>query len=383
MDALSPAPAPAKHTGSTRNAIHVYGAEWCGFTRKQNKEIEDALKNDPDKKNKHIYIDCAKDKTNETCTGLQAFPLTIVHEVGTSYSTNQLTSLVQPGYRPGKMVVDELRKGGIGQYFNKPQQQAPVPPAPAPPAPAPPSAVKVSGSNAIHVYGAEWCGFTRKQNTEIKEALSKEPNGGNALVYIDCAGDGKDNEICKSLPGYPLTVVHERGKTYSPEDLMKISNPGYRPGNVVVEEWKASLKESPPENNVQFEIDSNDGKDKKHIHVYGANWCGFTRSQISELKDTLKHENRGVESLHVHECTDENLDPVHKKICSSLQGYPLTFVDDGPVPKNQPDELLKKHRLGKRPSNEVVLEWKKASGDNSPVKAPAKPQGGCTSCQGK
>ena len=64
--ASEPAPAPAKHTDSTRNAIHVYGAEWCGFTRKQNKEIEDALGNDPDKKNKHIYIDCAKDKTNET-----------------------------------------------------------------------------------------------------------------------------------------------------------------------------------------------------------------------------------------------------------------------------------------------------------------------------
>ena len=202
-------------------------------------------------------------------------------------------------------------------------------------------------------------------------------------MYIDCAGEGKDNEICKSLPGYPLTVVHEKGTTYSPEDLMKISNPGYRPGNVVVEEWKASLKEGAAQNNVQFEIDSNDSKDKKHIHVYGANWCGFTRSQISELKDTLKHENRGVESLHVHECTDENLDPVHKKICSSLQGYPLTFVDDDSVPKNKPEELLKKHRLGKRPSNEVVLEWKKASGDNTPVKAPAKPQGGCTSCQGK
>ena len=487
--ASAPAPAPAPAPASAPvgdKAIHVYGAEWCGFTRKQNEEIKEALKDDPNAAQKHVYIDCASDKTNSVCKGLQGFPLTVIHERGKQYTLEELMKTTQPGYRPGKQVVGELHgegppkperftelevvqhmpgdgktfpeKGdvltmhyvgllaanrnkfdssvdrgkpfeftiGAGQVIAGWDQgimkmslgekaalkipaslgygqrgTGPIPPdsdlvflvelldikkknAPAAAAaPAPDKNTDGVGSPAIHVYGAEWCGFTKKQNNEIREALAKEPQGGNAHVYIDCAGSGKNNPVCNGMPGFPLTVVHERGKKYTLQELMKIKQPGYRPGATVVAEWKEACGKAPPKNNVQFEINSSSEKKDKAIHVYGANWCGFTRSQISELKDTLKHETGGLESLHVHECTDTNLGAQHKKICGGLQGYPFTLVAGNDGPKEPVAELLKKHRMGKRPAAEVVGEWKKACGDNTPVKAPAPQQtGGCKSCGG-
>ena len=185
------------------------------------------------------------------------------------------------------------------------------------------------------------------------------------------------------MPGFPLTVVHERGKKYTLQELMKIKQPGYRPGATVVNEWKEACGKAAPKNNVQFEINSSNEKSKKAIHVYGANWCGFTRTQVSELKETLKHETGGLESLQFHECTDQNLATEHKKICGGLQGYPLTLVNDKAGPKAPVAELLKTNRMGKRPAAEVVGEWKRACGDNTPVRAPAPTQnGGCKSCGG-
>jgi actin-related protein len=369
-------------------AIHVYGADWCGFTRKQNTEIKEALKNDPHAKDKHIIINCPDQPNNKVCKDLKAFPLTVIHTIGEEYSLAEVEQQHKPGYRSGTSVVAELEKALAGQRAPAPVAPAPAPVAsvPAPVAPAPaPAPVQRVGGQAIHVYGAEWCGFTKRQNKEIKEALEKDPQGGNALVYIDCAGEGKSNPVCVGMPGFPLTVVHERGKKYTLQELMKIKPPGYRAGAVVVNEWKEACGKAPTKNNVQFEINSSAELKTKAIHVYGANWCGFTRSQISELKETLKHETGGLESLHVHECAGGDLSPDVKQICGGLQGYPLTIVSDKDGPKEVVAEVLKKHRLGKRPAVDVVSEWKRANGDRTPVKAPApsQQQGGCKSCGGK
>ena len=362
-------------------AIHVYGADWCGFTRKQNTEIKEALKNDPHAKDKHVIINCPDQPNNNVCKDLKAFPLTVIHTIGEEYSLEEIEQQHKPGYRSGTSVVAELEKGLAGQGAPAPVAPAPVAPVQRAPAPVP----EKVGGQAIHVYGAEWCGFTKRQNKEIKEALEKEPQGGNALVYIDCAGEGKSNPVCNGMPGFPLTVVHERGKKYTLQELMKIKQPGYRAGAVVVNEWKEACGKAPTKNNVQFEINSSAENKDKAIHVYGANWCGFTRSQISELKETLKHETGGLESLHVHECAGGDLSPDAKKICGGLQGYPLTIVSDKDGPKEVVAEVLKKHKLGKRPAVDVVGEWKRANGDSTPVKAPApsQQQGGCKSCGGK
>ena len=101
-------PSAQQSQGGGQKAIHVYGAEWCGFTRRQNKEIEEALANDPNSSDKHVYFNCAEDKSTEVCQKLQAFPLTVVHEVGKAYTLEELTAIKQPGYRPGPAVVAEL-----------------------------------------------------------------------------------------------------------------------------------------------------------------------------------------------------------------------------------------------------------------------------------
>ena len=45
----------------------VYGTEWCGYTTKQRKHLDD--KYGP---NSHDFMDCDK----ETCPGIDAFPVT-------------------------------------------------------------------------------------------------------------------------------------------------------------------------------------------------------------------------------------------------------------------------------------------------------------------
>jgi len=47
----------------------VLGTEWCGYTTKQRKHLDDKYG-----KGSHTYIDCDKDKGK--CEGLSAFPVT-------------------------------------------------------------------------------------------------------------------------------------------------------------------------------------------------------------------------------------------------------------------------------------------------------------------
>ena len=135
--------AVARRASKPTRAIHVYGADWCGFTRRQNNEIKEALKNDPYASEKHIIIDCPSDPTNSVCKDLKAFPLTVIHTIGENYSLKEVTQQHQPGYRPGASVVAELEKA-IDSYNSKNKSpehvSAPAPaPSPAPaPAPAPP-----------------------------------------------------------------------------------------------------------------------------------------------------------------------------------------------------------------------------------------------------
>ena len=116
--------------------------------------------------------------------------------------------------------------------------------APRQQAPRPQNAVQRTvggaGKPAIHVYGAEWCGFTRKQNGEIQEALAGTSNAADKHVYFDCAGADKQMPICKEMRAFPLTVVHEKGKEFTLEELTKIKQAGYRPGNVVLGELNAA-----------------------------------------------------------------------------------------------------------------------------------------------
>lgn len=47
----------------------VLGTDWCGYTTKQRKHLDDKYG-----KGSHTYIDCDKDK--DKCNGISAFPVT-------------------------------------------------------------------------------------------------------------------------------------------------------------------------------------------------------------------------------------------------------------------------------------------------------------------
>ena len=215
------------HPPLSDKAIHVYGAEWCGFTRRQNEEIKAALEGDPNADQKLVYFDCAAGAKAKGCEGLPGFPLTVVHKRGEEYTLEELTKVKQPGYRSGESVVKELHEGTTAEPEHLPQ-------APAPPKKAKKIANK-GAKLAIHVYGAEWCGFTRRQNKEIEEALAGDPDAKEKHVYFDCAG-GATAKGCEGLDAFPLTVIHEVGQEYTLEDLTFTTKPGYRPGVKVLEE---------------------------------------------------------------------------------------------------------------------------------------------------
>ena len=54
----------------------------------------------------------------------------------------------------------------------------------------------------ICLFGADWCGYTRKQ----KEALKPELDQDHA-TYVDC--DKSDHPVCGQVRGYPHTLVYE------------------------------------------------------------------------------------------------------------------------------------------------------------------------------
>ena len=54
----------------------------------------------------------------------------------------------------------------------------------------------------ICLFGADWCGYTRKQ----KEALQDQLDQDHA-TYVDC--EKSDHAVCQQVRGYPHTIVHE------------------------------------------------------------------------------------------------------------------------------------------------------------------------------
>ena len=94
------------------------------------------------------------------------------------------------------------------------------------------------------------------------------------------------------------------------------------------------------------------------IFVYGCDWCGFTRSQISELRAALAEEPNGAAALHVVEC-----DKVDSAVCQALPGYPFTVVHASSGATPSPRQLLRRTAPGKRDAQEVVREWRCAARD--------------------
>ena len=54
----------------------------------------------------------------------------------------------------------------------------------------------------ICLFGADWCGYTRKQKEALQDELDKD-----YATYVDC--EKSDHAVCKQVRGYPHTIVHE------------------------------------------------------------------------------------------------------------------------------------------------------------------------------
>ena len=81
-----------QHTHDAGTGLVVYGADWCGWTQKQKKEL--AQHNVP-----HKYVNCADDKDKEQCAGISGFP------------TLKIGGQHHPGFKDAHVI-----KGLMGQH---------------------------------------------------------------------------------------------------------------------------------------------------------------------------------------------------------------------------------------------------------------------------
>ncbi len=80
-------------------------------------------------------------------------------------------------------------------------------------------------SNIVSVYGADWCGYTKKLQAQIQENQADLTAKGIQVNYVECTSEeGKDVCQAKGISGYPLI-----------ENSCGASNPGYVPHAKFVE----------------------------------------------------------------------------------------------------------------------------------------------------
>ena len=108
-DARGGTPSEGAGGSDKEPGIYVYGTTWCGFTRKQVAEVEDALQKDEQLESNMLhYIQCDKDgKDDPVCQSLQAFPLTMVHR---GPPTPEQAGKHEPGKQPADHLLKQLHR---------------------------------------------------------------------------------------------------------------------------------------------------------------------------------------------------------------------------------------------------------------------------------
>ena len=70
----------------------------------------------------------------------------------------------------------------------------------------------------ICVFGADWCGYTRKQISDLKQDLKNDYD--DAVTYVKC-DENRDNPVCRKISGFPQTAVVE-GDCMDIQDLADV-----------------------------------------------------------------------------------------------------------------------------------------------------------------
>jgi hypothetical protein len=303
-------------------SIYVYGTTSCGYTRQQVSELKDELQTQGfDVKTALHFVECDKED-NAVCTELSGYPLALVHGDDTAPTAAEVAK-APLGKRPATDLVKEW------------QVACDAPAAPA-------------AASSIYVYGTTWCGYTRQQVSEVKDALQAEGIDEQALHFVEC--DKVDNAVCTGLSGYPLALVH--GDTPPTTAEVAQAQLGKRPASELVQELhdaRTGAKTAPGAKKKA------PGGSDAAIYVYGTTWCGYTTQQVKELKTALKGELKGHKESKVLQfinCEQEK----DNAVCGSLSGFPLALVHSGPP---TPAEAAKVP-VGKRSAAELVQQWQQA-----------------------
>ena len=181
----------------------VYGAQWCGWTRKQ---LEVLGVND-------IYVDCEK----EACEGVDGYP------------TWKRGAEVVSGFKPAEALE---RMCGQAQDLADRLLAA-----------------------GWRLYGAQWCGWTQKQLKELGA-------GPDHALYVDC-----EKEACEGVDGYPAWKRgNETQSGFKPKQALEAMAGGAQGG-----------QQGGPQDGLAQRLRDKGWK------LFGADWCGWTKRQVEEL----------------------------------------------------------------------------------------------------
>lgn len=76
--------------------------------------------------------------------------------------------------------------------------------------------------NNLKIYGADWCGFTKKLKTDLETEGQNYEKAGVNLEYINCAKDEETAKLCvdRGIKGFPTleNTCGELKAGYSPTD---------------------------------------------------------------------------------------------------------------------------------------------------------------------
>ena len=72
-------------------------------------------------------------------------------------------------------------------------------------------------SQKLKVFGADWCGFTKKAVAEFEKEKEKLEANNIEVEYIECGGG--QNELCAGVSGFPtMEICGTKVPGYQPVD---------------------------------------------------------------------------------------------------------------------------------------------------------------------
>lgn len=185
--------------------VVVFGTKWCGYCGKAKKALQEFYGTASDQNGDWVFVDCDDKNSRDLCKAASVV----------SYPTIYVNGKRHQGF------------GGLAELALPPPGQRRQQPAPAPAPPAwqaEPGAGSGSGSGSapgrghlvplprapaadqkgkVTVFGAAWCGFTRK----LVDSLRQE---GIDHTYVECTNPDRSlTEAARrlNLSGFPVTMI--------------------------------------------------------------------------------------------------------------------------------------------------------------------------------